>query len=393
MFPRDQTVDYVYQRFMNEKGLALSRVLKLQSRLAALVFAIPALTSDMTELEIPKSISQSALFVCRDRGKVIMRSDWTKNAMWFTVDARPDCFLIGHDTCSRGAFVLNAGGRAWGFCPEWKYFKDSSDYSLPCIDGTGQLDKAPFVKLQDVREGNFKSVYVSADLTYPYNWTWTTWADEYEDLTDDGYEHEPNDPQSFGHTVWWAPDKLHGERHVAFNGLYQWRKRFASVQQVFRSSLFVPTTNPFVIIADDVKKDEETHQYSWAMTTPDDVELLSYENGDAVLTEIGGCARRFLVRNLSHDATKMDCSFRQIPKLRGSSSREDKAKQLVFCCHAREIHFRFLLSSLPTPQSKELRTKWEISSKVLQVLDELSHEEIRIEFKEEQGKACSITVL
>lgn len=369
MFPRDPLVDHIYRHFMCENGKPWSRLTKVQSRMAALTFAIPALSMNLGEPEAPDRLDLPLDFVCRDRGKVIMRSDWSEDAMWFTLDARPDGFLIGHDVCSRGAFVLNANGRSWGFCPEWKWFDQSNDYSLPCIDDVGQKNKAPFVKLLNVSHGACGSTMASADITYAYNWKWTSWAKEGEDYTKRGWEVEPNDPRDFGYNVWWAPYKLFGEKNVAFVGLYQWRKRFASVEKVLRSTMLVRATRPYVIISDDVKKDNEEHKYTWAMTTPNDIELESFDGTDAILVESGGDGRRFLVRSLCGEKHNLECSFRNMETCNKSSLKQDHASQLMFTCTALQVKFKFLLFSLPKAESTALETVWVQKDSVLRVRD------------------------
>lgn len=376
MFPKDPIIDYVYRHYICPGGKQFERLKKMQSRLVVLAFAIPSLST--TEPENPRVLNLDLDFACRHRGKVVMRSDWTDHAMWFTLDARPDGFLIGHDVCSRGAFVFNSDGRVWGACPEWNKFRDSDDYSLPHIDGVGQKHKAPFVKLSDIHIEAEKFSFASADLTYAYNWTWTTWANENSDHSHRGYEPEPNDPSEFGFDPWWAPKKLYGERNVGFHGLHQWRKRFATVEKVTRSVLMVRACRPFIVIVDDVKKDEEEHEYLWAMTTPDDVHMLPFDANattDATLIETeGNMNRRLIIRNLAEDIQGMECSFRQIPKLQESAPRDQKVRQIAFRTRSRGTKFIFLLYGLPHEESRAPTTSWVEKGRLLQVQDNMTGE-------------------
>lgn len=381
MFPKDVLIDHIYRHVMCEDGKKYSRLKKIQTRIAALAFAIPALNPIRHEV-VPNELSELPLeFVCLDRGKIITRSSWNENAMWYTFDARADGFLIGHDTCSRGAFVLSADGRNWGHCPEWKCFKDSTDYSIVNIDGVGQKDKAPFVKLFNVLTGGLcGSSFASADLTYAYNWTWTSWAKEGQDYSQLGYELEPNDPRDFGYNIWWIPQKLYNEKHVGFAGLHQWRMRFASVEKVLRSSLFVRAARPYVIVADNVKKDEEQHTYTWSMTTPTDVQLDSFDGKDAILKETAKSGRRFLLRSLCTNSEPISCSFREIAKLNTKIKKNELAHQVVFSCTATEVHFRFLLLSLPHLDSMPLETTWTENDTVLNVFDSATGSSQKLSF-------------
>lgn len=392
MFPKDMRIDHIYRHFMCEDGKKFSRLTKLQSRVAALAFAIPALSPSLEEAERPEKLELPLDFVCRDRGKVVMRSDWSEQAMWFTLDARPDGFLIGHDVCSRGSFVLNASGRSWGLCPEWKWFYESTDYSLPSINDIGQMNKAPFVKLLDVVKGPRDSTFASADITYAYNWMWSSWAKEGEDYSKHGFEPEPNDPRDFGYNVWWAPHKLFDERNVAFVGLFQWRKRFAAVEKVLRSAMMVRSEKPFLLITDDVKKDEEEHKYSWAMTTPTDIQLNSFDGEDAILSETGGCGRRFLVRSLCRGDKEMECQHRLIEKANKSARTTETIRQLVISCRSTEVKLIFFLFPLPTASSTPPETSWEDDGK-LRVYNPEDQETVLISFGAGDDGATSMEVV
>lgn len=175
MYPRDKVVDWAYRHYMCENGSNYARVHKWQNKVLAALCALPAHDDAHEDLEWPSKLGLPLTFFCQDRGKVATRNEWTDQAFWFTFDARADGFLIGHDTCSRGSFVLNCHGRSWVVVGEWRVFRESQDYSLVHIDGIGQILKAPMVKFLSC-EDSPNSLYASADLTYAYNWKWTEWA-------------------------------------------------------------------------------------------------------------------------------------------------------------------------------------------------------------------------
>lgn len=377
MFPKDLVVDHVYRRFISENGAKYSRLAKGQCRLPVLAFAIPALDIDLEESEIPKKLNLPLDFKCPSRGKIVMRSDWSDSCLWFTFDARPDCYLIGHDTCSRGAFVVNSKGRCWGFCPEWNIYTSCSDFSLPMVDNVGQEIKAPFVKMIESSEGKCFT-YASADLTYAYEWKWSNWARKGADLTSQGFEKEVNDPRSFGHNVWWAPHKIYDEHDVGFVGLYVWRKRIAEVETITRSTMMVRANNPFVVIADNVKKDDAEHEYSWRMTTPYDVELEGFDGTEAILKENNGIGRRFVIRYVGKQNCDLQCYFRTIAKDKEKVSEEQRPGQVVFSCKSADgIQFVFLLYSRDEEIGK-LDHSWNEDENVLDVVDHGSGETSKI---------------
>lgn len=400
MYPKDPVIDYAYRHYLRDHGIEYQRVRTSQTRWAANVFAYPSLYGSMssaerdfhdaTDLKLPLT------FHCNDRGKVIMKSDWTQTALSFTLDARPDGFLIGHDTASRGAFVLNANGRRWADCPEWNLFKESSDFSLITIDGVGQLAKAPFVKLLGCIEGKLGSTFTSADLTYASNYTWSQWAKPQVDMSRDGWEHEPHDPRDFGMTAWWLPKKLYDEPNVGFTGLYQWRKRFNSVANVSRSALMVRDTDlPFVVMCDNAVKDRDEHEYAWCMTTPEDIVLESFDGRDAILGEKGDGCRLLLVRILeSEGVEKVDCSLSPFSKpdpkrkLSDGSLVQISFGRLQFKYTAKEMQLKLGFFPLPSSSTKLPMTTWSKGREVLSV-----NSSTKIRFTSTSSKATTMEVL
>lgn len=358
MFPKDVVVDQVYRRFMNENGIEYSRLSKGQCRLPVLAFSIPFLPAGFRESNGLKQLDLPLDFVCHNRGKVIMRSDWSDSAMSFTFDARPDCFLIGHDTCSRGAFVISCNGHRWGFCPEWNIYNSCSDFSLPLIDNCGQEVKAPFAKMIDVIKGN-QFTFASADLTYAYQWKWSNWAKKGADLTPQGFEREPNDPRDFGYNAWWAPHKIFGEDNVGFVGLNVWRKKISDVNLVTRSAIMIRAAKPFVIIADNVQKDDEEHEYSWAMTTSYNTEFEGFDGNEAILKESASGSSRFAIQYVGNMKLDLKCSFRTIIKENEKVTETERPRQIVFSCtSSQKVQFLFLMYSLNGNQAKNMESYW-----------------------------------
>lgn len=91
MFPKCNTIDFVYRHLMCNDGRNYSRLSKYQTRTHTACFALPAFDERMETEGIHSPDSDLPLtFICRDRGKVIVRSGWESCAMSVTLDARPD---------------------------------------------------------------------------------------------------------------------------------------------------------------------------------------------------------------------------------------------------------------------------------------------------------------
>lgn len=206
--------------------------------------------------------------------------------------------------------------------------------------------------------------HTNSDRSYAYNWEWTSWAGENEDLSGDGFELEPSDPRDFGMSSWWLPNKLYGERNTAFQGLHQWRRRLAKVQHVTRSALMVRTDTPYMLLCDRVRKGENECAYTWAMVVPIDVELASFDGRDAILSEKGDSGRRLLIRTIGSDGNEIKCRYETI-KANGSGT--DEFGRIVFEYVANEANFRFLVYPLVDSDASSPSTEWKESNKVLEI--------------------------
>lgn len=160
------------------------------------------------------------------RGKLVTRSSWSRNPTLLVLDARTDAYLVGHDTPDRGAIVLSAGGRRWIVHNEWRHFHTHEDFSGVAVDGVGQVAKAPSGRWVSVGDSP-TLMYAVVDLTYAHNWSWSQWAGAASPGT--GWEPDESAPADFLPTgvraARWLPPSLFGHPDVAFEGLYQWRRR------------------------------------------------------------------------------------------------------------------------------------------------------------------------
>ena len=191
-------------------------------------------------------------------------------------------------------------------------------------------------------------------------------------LTAFRWEIEPHDPRDFGipHSSW-VPNKLFDEPDVAFAGLYQWRQRFNTVDEVTRSSLAVRATNPFVIIADNVRKgDGRIHKYQWYLTTADDLFMESHTDTDVILRERDALRRGLLIRVL---ATGQNVSVRPPVEVIYDEKHEkvEKSKshyigRLVLTVRLVKAYFKILLFPLRDLNMPLPETTW-IDDQTIQI--------------------------
>jgi hypothetical protein len=192
-------------------------------------------------------------------------------------------------------------------------------------------------------------------------------------MSKQGWEPEPHDPREFGMTAWWLPQNIFGEHGVGFMGLYQWRKRFNTVEKVVRSSLMVRDTGggePFVIVCDDIKQDDEIREYCWRMTTKPDVKLVSFNGKEAILAGTDGSgSQQLIVRLLSSVSSTMHgdvrCEFETFHKpdhkqkrLPDGSMVQLPMGRMMFKVRAKSAQFKIAFFALPRSGQSPPTTVW-----------------------------------
>jgi len=297
---------------------------------------------------LPAGVTLPLTWYDPQRGKLVTRCSWAvPSPTLLILDARPEAYLIGHDTPDRGAITFSAAGRSWVIHNEWRHFHDHADFSGMALDGVGQVAKAPPGRW--VSAGDTPTLtYGAVDLTYAHNWTWTQWAGAASPGV--GWEPDVSAPVDFLPTgvtpPSWLPISLFGHPDVAFEGLYQWRRRIGGgwapvdgitsdglaagrsagldmdtvfarnrLARVTRTAALVRpaggaplASRAYALLVDAVAvggaaappDDGTGHVVSWRLALAPDVKLLGVPvGGDVLLGEEGEGTRRLLVRFLS----------------------------------------------------------------------------------------------
>lgn len=187
---------------------------------------VPASTAVAVMPPLPPGVMLPLTWYDPRRGKLITRSAWSGTPTLLVLDARTEAYLVGHDTPDRGAIIFSAGGRRWAVHNEWRHFHSHEDFSGVAVDGVGQVAKAPPGRWVSTAHSPTLT-YAAVDLTYAHNWTWTQWAGASSPGM--GWEPDVSAPADFLPTgvrpARWLPPSLFGHPDVAFEGLYQWRRR------------------------------------------------------------------------------------------------------------------------------------------------------------------------
>jgi hypothetical protein len=294
-FPTDVKIDYVLAN-------SLQKEIKQVPDVAAFVFCIdPAKTA--AEYKGIPPVTMPLTYFEPTRGSIIARNEWDKNGIQFQFDARQDMMYQSHDHSDRGSLMLAANGRVW-VTDGWRS-TESKYHSIVTIDGHGQgyfATPASWKGYFDLPEATFGTI----DAKYCYDWSWLKSAvgdlmvgKQVEPQWQDGvYANTARNLKRYYPGVLPERDPL---RKVAdfYNGSLEtnplmwaedtWPMRLKNypVEYAFRTAGLIKGKHDYVLIIDDIKKDDKEHLYEFAMPMQLDVELVSIKQLVDVKQETG----------------------------------------------------------------------------------------------------------
>jgi len=321
---------------------------------------------DLAKLELPITA------VFEPQGLFIARSDWSDEAAYLNILGRQDAWYDRHENVDRGRFVFASHGRQWCTDRPWADAKASTDHSLVHIDGLAQIEakvgrgKAPNARL--IHHGETDNIpstsYAVYDLKNAYDWMWSHSWDQPKQVGDAPWEPETRTFEELG-WKWKRPGQpatLHGSDNrdspqYNFEGQNLWRSPYNPVKYCWRTAVMVREETPYVLIVDDVKKDDEERTYDWYFPVPDDVEMKRLPNRRWLLTEkdeqqtdgkpnIG--SRRLLIQ-LTDFYSKTTAKIESYV----SGKRRDKeimSRRVIISRPGTEAHFAIVLYPFRTTQ-------------------------------------------
>jgi len=231
--------------------------------------------------EVAKEAGEPLGYFSDARGHMVSRSSWGADALQLYYVAR--VVTAGHQAPIRGYFQVNGLGR------QWLTFRSRANHhsranSLVTVDGEGQDNSA-------VRTLHYNGVakektatfdIMGSDLTAAYRHANNPWPNlNYTRLKPDA---RPWFNMPFKYLVnWYFGDRPQHQilepNEVAFDPKnYSGKKEFA---YAYRTASFARGKHPYILIVDDVKKDDTLREYVWNGALPDD---FKQNLGDHTLT-------------------------------------------------------------------------------------------------------------
>lgn len=239
-------------------------------------------------------------FFDQERGFLYTRTGWGTNDLNLHVDCRTDGTFPNHDHPDRGQFTLSALGRPWA-CDGYRD-TESKYHNVVTIDGRGQGYFTPpgnWILLEELPS----RVTAVIDAKYCWDWLWmkSTFTESkaslalrnLEGLADSAAKlqeriplnkFEPDPTPSVGSYYRGFADREHGDPRM-WDDEDGWvlRAPWYPVKKAFRTVILGRGNHPYVLVADDIRKDDSEHLYEWRMNMPPDVCALSISGSDILL--------------------------------------------------------------------------------------------------------------
>jgi hypothetical protein len=277
------------------------------------------------------------------RSSLVTRNAWTKDATKVEFECRTDSYSASHEHADRGNFTLAALGRDWA--KEDFRSIETRHHNSVLIDGMGQGFWPGPGKWLGMKENDF-ALLAACDCKDPYDWVWP------KELTT-----EPMDNPRFKYERWSTYPAAAAVTAKRYAGLTPerdprpsvaekwqgftigdarmwdedtWPVRYPNnpVRRAFRTIAFARGPSPYLLVVDDIQKDDKERLYEWLMQTGLDTEIASIKGDDIVLCDAtvkrdeNGVVspqkgdRELLVRILDMSDPALDRDYQSRPSVR-----------------------------------------------------------------------------
>ncbi len=330
-FPNDSNIDFVWRNYIekwyklnNASGYVYQQIEPATSGyfnylLLAGIFSDDYQTGDWTTQNT--NTLQDLSFLAPERGLATIRSDFDPDAMMVHYHIRQD--LGGHTHGDRNSFTLSSHGRIWTPYTYGGAFQETEYHSCILIDDLGiKITEKDGRKarqagtLLDFQE-NTDHAFIAGDATYAYSWEyhWETrsaaqdhawlgtnnWVEELSTWND--FRNQPG-PYAYHNLPYYD----YGNWNSGGNLERIIKRPFNPMQKVYRGLSMMRGNYPFVLIVDDVQKDNAVHNYKWLEQMALDLSIESTDVNlvdcdyrcDVIMKEPTG-NRKLLVRFLNMD--------------------------------------------------------------------------------------------
>jgi hypothetical protein len=301
-FPEDPKIQAVWRSFLHAsegKGLEgnfhIIEPLLWAAGDPMLDQPLPPDSSDLEALKLPLIMFDPI------RSSLIARSDWGPDAAFVQFECRTDSVGASHEHADRGNFTFAALGRIWA--KDNFRSVETRHHNSVLVDGKGQgYWPGPGVWLGLEERGDWLIAACDAKPAYDWFWPkqivtenpetfvrfkyprWDTYQAEaaHFQAKMEGVKGE-KDPRPGVVSFWTGFEKT--DPRLWDEDAWPVRFPHNPVQRAFRTLAFRRGANPFVLVVDDIQKDDDERLYEWLMQTGLDTEIASIKENDIILCD------------------------------------------------------------------------------------------------------------
>ena len=358
-YPNDRKLDFVFQNLLQVRAHNFNTDLYPLETLITASDPMRDAQGKLVNYKAGAVFQLPETYVDEDRGVVITRDQWTRDALYLNFECHPDTHFASHEHADRGRFVFAALGRNWAWQDSRPH--ETAQANSVLIDGVGQGFFPTY--------GRWLGYTDNKDTTlasYAYDWKWQKeagmWPDDdsrftapfYASLRDNAKHLDPAITESDPLPQIVAYYKPYIVGNPRFWDEDSWVVRQANnpVRYAFREAGLVRGAHPYALITDDIKKDDATHTYKWLMQLEEDPYIAHQEHTgnvrDIVLAEKNG-DRLLLLRVLDQDAGEPAAFTEHYPteyKLQGNPLSQPTMYRLTVPSMIVAYHSRVVLYPL-----------------------------------------------
>lgn len=285
-FPEDKVVDFVYRKSIGENYENIPH--RPDGYYNALLYAAVFAEDFDPANDDPAELGLGHTFFCGERSLLMTRSGWDPGATMLNLHTRGA--NGGHPFADRNAVMIAGAGRIWS--PNGYASFNSDENSLVVIDGKSQNRQVPgrMVEYVDTPMATF----AVGDAKYAWDWDWRRLEKRGGYYTSDdvlnnrieipaGFEPVANTPNDFAY-------KKHPYAYLnrSLFELGHWihpkgaispmvRTPLLPVKRAFRTAGLIRGTHPYILMVDDIQKDDSTTRYDWGLLLEYDVQMVKLD--------------------------------------------------------------------------------------------------------------------
>lgn len=292
VLPNDPLADFTLQRVTASLGDKIGKV--HQHIIEQMILVGDA---SPTDYQAGKALGLTTTFFDPVRSSLIARDAWGPTATILQFECRTDSVGASHEHADRGSFTFSALGRSWAK----DYFRsvESRHHNVVLIDGRGQgFWPGPGTWLGQVDSS--VATIAACDAADAYRWFWPKQikADPVDSVASPRFGFErwasyQEEAKAFQATYGPGPYERDDRPSVVAHwkgfaevggGPRMWdedgwpvRLPHNPVQRAFRTVVFGKGAQPWLLVVDDLQKDDQERLYEWGMMTGANTELAKLE--------------------------------------------------------------------------------------------------------------------